>query len=308
MVKLFDRRDVENFITIEIKYYIIILGDIFARMSLNRMVDQLKLSDTVGSEDVVIEEEERQEKGVEVRKLSDEEMKKLSDDKYCVSEFKRNRLEIEAKKNWDLFYRRNKANFFKDRYWTFREFDELNEDAESQVNTILEIGCGVGNFIYPLIKHNKRVFAYACDFAPNAIDLLKQNADYDTSRINAFVCDVTQPNSLADSLPSGVQVDLVTLIFVLSAIHPDKMKQAVENIAKVGSSNLFLILNFVMALFKDRKTGWYGIGERLRHLRSLDDTIPAGTQNRRPVLLQTRRNSYLFLLIGQYKRIVLLVE
>ena len=36
-----------------------------------------------------------------------------------------------------------------------------------------------------------------------------------------------------ESLPENVLVDVVTLIFVLSAVHPEKMQKAVENIAKV---------------------------------------------------------------------------
>lgn len=45
--------------------------------------------------------------------------------KKLVSEFKQNKLEEEAGRNWDIFYKRNKTNFYKDRYWTAREFKEL---------------------------------------------------------------------------------------------------------------------------------------------------------------------------------------
>ena len=36
-----------------------------------------------------------------------------------------NKLETDARKNWDLFYKRNETKFFKDRHWTTREFQEL---------------------------------------------------------------------------------------------------------------------------------------------------------------------------------------
>jgi hypothetical protein len=42
-----------------------------------------------------------------------------------VSEFRAVKLETEAKKSWDLFYKRNQTKFFKDRHWTTREFQEL---------------------------------------------------------------------------------------------------------------------------------------------------------------------------------------
>ena len=42
-----------------------------------------------------------------------------------VSEFKQEKLEKEAGRTWDLFYKRNKVNFYKDRHWTTREFKEL---------------------------------------------------------------------------------------------------------------------------------------------------------------------------------------
>lgn len=124
----------------------------------------------------------------------------------------------------------------------------------------MEIGCGVGNFMYPLLKLNKSIFVYACDFSTDAIQvntfsfvllklnidlfykvkiifmvsqLLKTHADYDTQRCLGFVCDITKPNLLRDSMPADVKVDFVTLIFVMSALHPDKMQIAVENISQV---------------------------------------------------------------------------
>ena len=39
-------------------------------------------------------------------------------DTRLITEFKANKLELEAQKNWDLFYKRNETNFFKDRHWT----------------------------------------------------------------------------------------------------------------------------------------------------------------------------------------------
>lgn len=59
-----------------------------------------------------------------VRILSQDEMDRLKDDR-VVSEYKQQKLEKEAQKNWDLFYKRNTTNFFKDRHWTTREFEEL---------------------------------------------------------------------------------------------------------------------------------------------------------------------------------------
>ena len=62
------------------------------------------------------------------RTLTEEEMMRLMErDKVCVSNFKREKLEADAKKNWDLFYKRNSTHFFKDRHWITREFPQLRE-------------------------------------------------------------------------------------------------------------------------------------------------------------------------------------
>ncbi|XP_037129846.1 tRNA N(3)-methylcytidine methyltransferase METTL6 isoform X2 [Syngnathus acus] len=162
--------------------------------------------------------------------LSQEE--KTGGEQSLVSAFKQMKLEREAQKNWDLFYKRNTTNFFKDRHWTSREFEELNtcRQSESQRLVLLEAGCGVGNCIFPLLEEECNIFVYACDFSPRAVDFVK-NPLCNPARCAVFQCDLTC-DDLRDNIPEA-SVDAATLIFVLSAIHPDKMALAIGNIHRV---------------------------------------------------------------------------
>ena len=38
---------------------------------------------------------------------------------------------------------------------------------------MLEVGCGVGNFMFPLLSETDNIFFYACDFSPRAIQFVK---------------------------------------------------------------------------------------------------------------------------------------
>ena len=49
--------------------------------------------------------------------------------------------------------------------------------------------------------------------------------------MNAFQCDLTV-DTLESHIPQR-SVDIATLVFVLSAIHPDKMVAVLQNIIKV---------------------------------------------------------------------------
>uniref|UniRef100_A0A1A8RQR1 tRNA N(3)-cytidine methyltransferase n=2 Tax=Nothobranchius rachovii TaxID=451742 RepID=A0A1A8RQR1_9TELE len=180
-----------------------------------------------------VESRGRETKPCSVRDLTPEERDRLSSERTLVSDFKQIKLEKEAQKNWDLFYKRNTTNFFKDRHWTTREFEELKacREFESQKLVLLEAGCGVGNCIFPLLEDDLNIFVYACDFSPRAVDFVKENPLYCTERCCAFQCDLTR-DDLMENVPEG-SVDVVTLIFVLSAVHPDKMKLVLENISKV---------------------------------------------------------------------------
>lgn len=168
------------------------------------------------------------------RTLTSEEVETLKQhDSSLVPEFKKNKLEKDAAKNWDLFYKRNTTKFYKDRHWTRREFEELaNLEENNAKKTILEVGCGVGNFIFPLIEELKNLYVFACDFSPRAVDFVKENPLYDETRCQAFVCDVAEPSSLLPSI-SAATVDIVSVIFVLSAIDPRRHAQVLENVHQV---------------------------------------------------------------------------
>ncbi|GAB0098775.1 Methyltransferase-like protein [Sergentomyia squamirostris] len=150
-----------------------------------------------------------------------------------TSTFQAAKLERECKKNWDLFYKRNKTNFFRDRNWTTREFTDLM--LLDKTKTLLEVGCGVGNFIFPLMETCEAQYFYACDFSPEAVKLLKMNPLYNENVIKAFTCDIT-----TDEIQNTIQdnsIDIVTVIFVLSAIHPDKFRKVMENLWRVLKPN-----------------------------------------------------------------------
>ncbi|GJQ82960.1 hypothetical protein Trydic_g5959 [Trypoxylus dichotomus] len=61
-----------------------------------------------------------------------------------VTPFQAESLEKNARKHWDLFYKRNEDKFFRDRHWTTREFKELLDsmDDSNTRKILLEIGCG----------------------------------------------------------------------------------------------------------------------------------------------------------------------
>ncbi|KAH9517074.1 Methyltransferase-like protein 6 [Dermatophagoides farinae] len=182
--------------------------------------------------------------GQSARQLTKEEIDKLNSDTELISDFRQRKLEQECKKNWDLFYKRNEDRFFRDRNWTTREFHELLElSAETNDDRqlrLLEVGCGVGNFIWPLLESGLPFQFYACDFSPRAIDLLRKNERYDPKRCHVFQADITEPNGIGRNLSSSsscdnenLKFDFVALIFVLSSIHPCKMPLALKNISDV---------------------------------------------------------------------------
>ncbi|KAJ7483153.1 S-adenosyl-L-methionine-dependent methyltransferase [Mycena latifolia] len=173
-------------------------------------------------------------------------------------------------RQWDTFYKHNSANFFKDRKWLHNEFRELLSAAEPDAGpmTIVEVGCGAGNAVFPLLSANRnpRLALRAYDYSKNAVKLVQENPLYTSppvGSIEAAVWDLT-----SDSLPEGLapaSADIVVMVFVFSALHPDEWLKAVSNVHRILKPG-------GLVLFRDY--GRYDMAQlRFKGNRLLDDNF-----------------------------------
>lgn len=176
--------------------------------------------------------------------------------------------------HWDRFYSSHENKFFKDRKWLANEFPELDQLARSEDESIaagevgpvgeakiFEVGCGAGNTVFPLLQRNKndKLHIYACDYSAEAVSVVKSNplyklangeesSDADTAptpvtgSVTAFVWDLSSPQGPPTSHIIPGSLDIIVLIFVLSALHPREWDQAIANchaLLKPGGLVLF---------------------------------------------------------------------
>lgn len=184
------------------------------------------------------------------------------------------KVEKDARRNWDVFYKKNETRFFKDRHWLDQEFgdDDIDPVARTTFTTnsaLFELGCGVGNALYPLLETYPDLKAHCCDFSARAIDFVRQHPNHDPTRVHAFVWDLTTPDEPGPPLAQQVRSDLqpttppdgevapgakqprrigtptvVSMIFVLSAIPPRDQKDVLKRVVScfdpaVGGTVLF---------------------------------------------------------------------
>ncbi|KAI9676248.1 MAG: hypothetical protein M1829_003077 [Trizodia sp. TS-e1964] len=154
---------------------------------------------------------------------------------YPVSDFDKKRFNGDPSKWWNLFYKNNTSNFFKNRQWLLQEFPILatRTEATAPPTTLLEVGAGAGNTAFPILAQNQNphLKIHACDFSSKAVALIRANEAYDERFIRADEWDVAGP-----TLPPGIEpgsVDVVLMIFVFSALAPEQWAQAVANVYRV---------------------------------------------------------------------------
>lgn len=195
-------------------------------------------------------------------------------DRCQVSDALRRRLPTDTRA-WDAFYQQHQTNFFKDRHYLATAFpnefqkqrqegyddkknnnntaddDRVNNQNESsRRRTLVEIGCGVGNTMLPLLEPNNykpEWNVYGIDLSAVAIDLLQRDERFllhsqnNTSdrRAWAGVADLVQ-----DGLPAPCRgvADVATLLFCLSAIGPEHQATAAANAVQALKPGAVLVL------------------------------------------------------------------
>lgn len=103
----------------------------------------------------------------------------------CTTDMLYRRLEIEAKKHWDIYYKQNTVNGYKDRHYIKTEFSELTEGValakeKGTEVVLLDLGCGVGNAFYPLVNEFgcPPLRVQCCDFSPRAVGFVKEHESF----------------------------------------------------------------------------------------------------------------------------------
>ncbi|KAK4053104.1 hypothetical protein OIV83_001839 [Microbotryomycetes sp. JL201] len=134
---------------------------------------------------------------------------------------------------WDQFYSRVKDGFFNDRAWLRNEFPELVQATQAHAGpkTIVELGCGPGNTLFPLLANNEnpQLRLHGYDYSKEAVELVKTNPAYDPNIVTSDVWDLSSKSGLPPTLEPN-SVDVAVMIFVFSALHPDEWRQAVKNL------------------------------------------------------------------------------
>jgi methyltransferase-like protein 6 len=168
-----------------------------------------------------------------------------------------------ALKNWDNYYRNNTVNGYKDRHYILREFAELSAALEALPHiavageeaatpsattrvTLVEIGCGVGNAVLPLLEQYASRLAeptqfqvLGFDISAVAVDLLKLRvAELGFGdRVKSIQHDLALfPLAIpSDFMPSPASFG--TMIFVLSAVsvaHHDAFVSRIATLVAAG--------------------------------------------------------------------------
>ncbi|NXV19734.1 METL2 protein, partial [Cepphus grylle] len=135
-------------------------------------------------------------------------------------------------------YNKNQAKFLTDNPQGKNCGEELGRlesfPGSDATYRILEVGCGAGNSVFPILKvlcNTPGTFLYCCDFASGAVELVKSHSSYNSAWCSAFVHDVCD-DALPYPFPDEI-LDVILLVFVLSAIHPDRMQGVVNRLAKL---------------------------------------------------------------------------
>ncbi|EPR61578.1 putative methylase [Toxoplasma gondii GAB2-2007-GAL-DOM2] len=151
-----------------------------------------------------------------------------------LPQFTLDKLDRDAVRNWDVFYKHNQDNFFKDRLWIKKEFPEfafscpdpqIGDTKDAKPPLLVDVGCGVGNALVPILRSFPHLHAVGFDCSKRAVQLLKERW---AARVEALprrgchrgqeasgetvcgssVCSVYPPSSASSSASSSAPASL----------------------------------------------------------------------------------------------------
>jgi len=138
----------------------------------------------------------------------------------------------EGGEDWDKFYASTarSAKFFKERRYILLEFPCLT--VQQPPIHVVELGCGYGASLMPVLKTNPTCRVTATDIAPTCVAQLRGVAvregiaDAD-ARITSFVADSADPS--VRHLFEGLGADVGLIMFTLSAVPPEGQAAMLSN-------------------------------------------------------------------------------
>ena len=134
---------------------------------------------------------------------------------------------------WEAFFQLHSKNasFFKKRRYLPLEFPEL-QDETAPPRQLLELGCGYGSSLAAVLEANRTIRCTGCDLSPTGLQLLHQRlGPQHGDRLTTFVRDVSRDALPVDLVPPG-SMDLVLMVFMLSALGHKDAHRAVLRRAK----------------------------------------------------------------------------
>ncbi|KAL6611369.1 hypothetical protein ACP70R_039297 [Stipagrostis hirtigluma subsp. patula] len=162
---------------------------------------------------------------------------------------------------WRSFHRRHASGrFFKERRYLLKEFPELLNSKDCA--KVLEVGCGNGSTVAPILRSNQSITVYACDCSKDTLEkaneIVSSTKGIDAKdRFHLFQMDVSKeafpdwlfckvcqnsshhkmrkehPVLLRENQCCVGGMDFITMIFTLSAIPLDTMSATIERCASV---------------------------------------------------------------------------
>lgn len=114
---------------------------------------------------------------------------------------------------WEIFHKRHeKQSFFKERRYLVKEFPELL--AAEKTLKVLEIGCGTGSSVLPVLRANSKALVFACDCSQSALKraqglVCNANPQAGKCQFVPFCCDICT-ESLPDWLCCNMCLKLKT--------------------------------------------------------------------------------------------------